>query len=234
MGLSISKNVVAKSTLYEQIADSLEAMILESNEDSFKLPTENDMALQFGVSRTIIREAMKILRERGLIVSKVGEGAYTTRPDSEYLSRVIFRIIKSNHLSDSDITEVRLVLESESARLAAYNSTPEFIAALKKNLEEMKSAETIELRVQKDIEFHTMIARQSKNDLLVIFVESINGILSKYITKRLILRPEGKEDGNRWHSKLVNLFETANPIEIEDAMRQHLYDSFKQLELIEK
>lgn len=230
MGLIIKGNEAERKNLYEQIADSLETSILECQEESVKLPTENELAIKFGVSRAVIRESLNILRERGLIVTKVGEGTYTEKPNKEFLYKVFERLIKVNNVSDSDVNAIRLILECGGARLAAERLTPEFISSLEDNLERMKNAsDNLEERVNIDIEFHDLIAKQSGNDLLVIFIESINGLVLDYITRRLRQRPDGHSDGIMWHSKLIDLFKNGNPSEVESGMRQHLLDSFHQI-----
>lgn len=230
MGLVIKGNEAERKNLYEQIADSLETSILECQEESVKLPTENELAIQFGVSRAVIRESLNILRERGLIVTRVGEGTYTEKPNKEFLYKVFERLIKVNNVSDSDVNAIRLILECGSSRLAAERVTPEFISNLEDNLERMKNAsDNLEERVNIDIEFHVLIAKQSGNDLLVIFIESINGLVLDYIERRLIQRPDGHNDGIMWHSKLIDLFKHGNPAEVESGMRQHLLDSFHQI-----
>ncbi len=222
---------ISKTTLYEEVADSLERSILKYNGDSVKLPTEFELADQFDVSRTVIRESLKILRERGLIVSKVGEGAYTTRPSSDYLHKVLVRLIKSNNLPDKDVTEVRIGLECAAIRLACFYTDDDFIKRLKKNYEMMElNKDNLNDRVRLDIEFHMMIADQSHNELLKLFVHSINEILFEYIKKRLQTRPEGNLDGLQWHKRLIDALETKIDVdEIEGMMRQHLTNSFYQI-----
>ena len=67
------KFTVKKTNLYEQIADCLENEIIHSEKEIVKLPSEKDLSIQFNVSKTAIREALKVLKERGLIKSKNGE-----------------------------------------------------------------------------------------------------------------------------------------------------------------
>ena len=77
-----NESACKKINLYEQIADALEADIIARRYEDGRLPSEFHLAEQFNVSRTIIREAMKLLRERDLIDSKVGSGAYIMTPEA--------------------------------------------------------------------------------------------------------------------------------------------------------
>ena len=219
-----------KSTLYEVIADSLEQSILKYNGDSVKLPTEYEMAEQFGVSRTVIREALKILRERGLVKTKVGDGAYTTKPDNKYMEKALLRLIRSNNYTDENITDVRLILECEAAKLAFMNRNEAFVRKLEENLEEMIHMKNSRLeRVRLDITFHQIIAEQSGNALLSLFIQSINDVLFDYILRRIDSRPEGNLDGIVWHEKIIGGFKEGNPESVSAMIYQHLMDSFKQI-----
>ena len=71
-----------KTICHEQVADLLEQQILNNYEDGARLPSEQHLAEEYSVSRTIIRESLKLLKERGLIDSKTGSGSYVTRPEA--------------------------------------------------------------------------------------------------------------------------------------------------------
>lgn len=216
-------------TLYVQVANDIETEIF--NTDIDKLPTELELAEQYCVSRTVVREALYVLKERGLVESKVGEGSFITKPDHKFLSKVFYRMIMHNNLKDSEVSEIRVILEGGAAFLASGNRTPEFIRELSDNLEEMRKVkDNLDLRIDTDIEFHQIIARQSRNPILIIFIESLNQVLAKYIKCRLIERPQGNEDGLLWHSFILSVMQSGTPRECEESMRSHLTNSFYQIE----
>ena len=77
---------VSRVNLYEQIAGRLEEWILAHNfKEQEKLPSEQALAEEFNVSRNVVREALKLLKERGLVDSRNGTGSYVTKPDVENL-----------------------------------------------------------------------------------------------------------------------------------------------------
>ena len=94
MTLTDEKFTVVKTNLYEQIADYLEDMILNNKtmQEEKKLPSEQALAVTFGVSRNVVREALKLLKERGLIELRNGTGAYITKPEASNISDVVSRI----------------------------------------------------------------------------------------------------------------------------------------------
>ena len=117
---------VKKNNLYESIADTIEAMILDDTlKVGERLPSEAAMAESFGVSRNIIREAMKILKERHLVELRNGDGARVVKPDSSSLKDVVNRMVIMGSLSLSEIYELREALEVSAAGLAAGRRTEE-------------------------------------------------------------------------------------------------------------
>ena len=119
----------ARVNLYEQIADFIERKILLGDDPVFsegkKLPPEQDLANYFGVSRNVIRESIKLLKERGLVDPRNGVGAYVTRPDESKISTMMYRYILLRNVDPDSIYDVRSLLEPACARMAAEKVTDE-------------------------------------------------------------------------------------------------------------
>ena len=105
--LNFDNGDLKKSTLCEQVADEIERAIIVRGVDSERLPSEMALAQQFNVSRTIIRESLKVLTARGLVSSKVGGGAFITKPSSEDISKMFMRIILMEKISDDEVYQDR-------------------------------------------------------------------------------------------------------------------------------
>ena len=83
---------IKKVNLYEEIADRLEDMIVSNAENvGKKLPAEQSIANRFGVSRNVVREAFKLLKERGLITLRTGDGAYISTPEENIFTDMLSR-----------------------------------------------------------------------------------------------------------------------------------------------
>lgn len=217
-------------TLYEIIADSLEEMILNDKEDLQRLPTEHVLAQKFGVSRTVIREALKLLRERGLVKMRAGDGLYATRPQPSSMSQAMNRIIRFNDISDWDVYQVRILVECAACEMAFDNIGEAEINELSSLVDDMiKYKEDIDIRVRKDCEFHCAIARFSRNPLLASFVESIIDLLFDFMKKRIAYRPNGNDEGIEWHNKLINCFKNSSAKIASDLMKEHIMSSYNQL-----
>ena len=152
-----------KGSMYETIADKIEHLILtEKMHTDSKLPSEQYLADSFGVSRPVIREALKLLRERGLITSRQGAASVITEPCSDILEKNLGRIILMKNVSPLQVYEIRSVLEELSVRKAAECFTEKDIEELYAASDVVKaSIGKMPLRAETDIAFHKRIAEIS-------------------------------------------------------------------------
>ena len=127
--------IVQSSRLYEQIVKQIEDSIERGDlKEGDQLPAERELALQFGVSRTAVREAVKALREKGLVEAYPGRGTFITSETSNSIRLTFDRMIKSGPRDGTlHLVEVREILEPEIAALAAKRVTEE-------NLNELREA----------------------------------------------------------------------------------------------
>ncbi len=213
-----------RQTLPTTIADSLETTILASDySEKEKLPSEQTLADNFGVSRPVIREAIKILCARGLVVQKTGEGNFVSEVDTSFVINAVNRYVQMNRLDINYVFEVRSNLETMAAKLAAERGSEEDFETLRSINEEMeRNMDSIEDRTNLDIEFHAQVARISKNPLLESFILSMANILHEIFMKSLYTSPEGNLDGIEFHKRIIDALMRKNPDEAERIMRAHM------------
>ena len=220
--------VVKKTNLYEQIADCLENEIIYSEKEIIKLPSEKDLAVQFDVSKTAIREALKVLKERGLVTSKNGEGSFVTKPDMTSISNSLNRIVKLDKIDDLDLHELRMILESASARKAAIHANTDEIEKMDELLIKLTEKAMIpEERIDFDSQFHILIAKSGQNFLMGLFVEVMTSQLRNFMIKggyHLDIRKAYNE-----HKKIVDAIREKNQVKAEQAMRNHLNAAWKNV-----
>ena len=170
MKLSGEDFAVSKVNLYEQIADRLETWILANSfEGQKKLPSEQALADEFCVSRNVIREALKLLKERGLVDSRNGTGSYITKPEATNLSDVISRMVAMDNINYRAIYDVRIILETAASKRAAKLVTDEQLADMEMLLERLKDRSlSVAERRETDFSFHVAIAHAAGNPLLEI------------------------------------------------------------------
>ncbi|WP_428232461.1 FadR/GntR family transcriptional regulator [Flavobacterium sp.] len=195
--------LINKKSLAEEVASKLQEQIsLGHYKINEKLPIEAELMKSFGVGRSSIREAMKLLANSGLLRIQQGVGTFvqevnsTREPMDQRLKRA----------SLQDLDEVRQLVELKIAEKAAINRTDDDIIAMKQHLaERMKTAKQglLEECVEADIQFHIAIAEASKNEILADLYKSI----SKHLKKEfLTLYPDTKifEETYTIHEQLLN------------------------------
>ena len=218
---------VSKTNLYEQIAGTLEQAIIQSEIKAEKLPSEQELSSRFKVSRTVIREALKVLKERGLIYSRNGGGSYISRPNIGTVTNVLNRIIRMDNISNDDLHNMRLILETAAGRLATINSKPADLKHLEFILEQMTDTSLpLPQRISYDADFHVTIARSSGNVLIGIFVEVMTILLNEYMIKGVSGSAGMKRTGIE-HRKILNAIKARDPKAAEKTIHDHLTASRK-------
>lgn len=221
-----------RNTLSEQLAQRLENMIMnDQSQMQDKLPSEQTLALGFGVSRPVVREALAILRDRGLVLQKQGGGCYITAPKVDQVSQCISRLMRMRQMDDRDILEARVCLEIAISRLAAENITEEQIAELQDVVREMsKTCGDAERHAALDSQFHQCIAEASGNQMLAIFLASLSEPMTALIIKMLQL-PHVAQDGVVYHTRIIECLRSHDADAAEEIMRQHMMLSMRNWEV---
>ena len=199
-----------------------------------KLPSEQALATGFGVSRPVIREALAVLRARGLVEVQPGGGSHIVPPEPEHVLDAVNRMTRMLHISPEEVYEVRIWLEAQAAHLAASNATEEKLDELNvinRRMEDSKS--DVRLRSQIDLEFHQKLAEMSGNRLLSIFVQSMNGIL-QYMLESTLRLPKAHEDGVAYHDRIIETLRTGDKDRSEAIVRDHLMMSMRNFEFREE
>jgi GntR family transcriptional repressor for pyruvate dehydrogenase complex len=216
--------VIQSSRLYEQIVQQIEESILKGErKEGSQLPAERDLAKQFGVSRTAVREAIKALQEKGLVDAFPGRGTFVTNGTSNSMRRSLDRIIKSG---DPDgwayLVEVRCILEPEIAALAAVRATAQDLAAMREAYDVMDNAGCDpDAYIEADLDFHLALAEAAANPIVLSLIDSIVGLLRE---QRLsMFRIEGgPERGQYHHKRILQAIEGCDPRGARAAMQAHL------------
>ena len=213
---------VNKTNLYEQVADTLEQAIVHSDDTNKKLPSEQELSSRFSVSRTVIREALKVLKERGLIEARNGEGSYISKPNTHTVSNAVNRLVQMDNINNEDIHGIRIILETAAARLAAVHADQKDIEYLENTVKQMSVQPlSTEKRIKIDSAFHITIAHASGNKLLETFVEVMTSLLREYMIKGFP-SPASIKKVIGYHKKVIEAIKSRNPEEAEEAIRNHL------------
>jgi GntR family transcriptional regulator, transcriptional repressor for pyruvate dehydrogenase complex len=164
-----------------RLSDKVAEMMLEtilSNRLSVgdRLPSERELGEQFGVSRTVVREAVRELVAKGVIEVRSGSGLRVAAVHASAVSESMSLFLRGGALDFEKVHEVRRVLEVHIAGLAAERAGPEDVAALRAVHERMQSeSDDVEAAARDDLEFHRVIARSTHNELYLVLLDSIGG-----------------------------------------------------------
>jgi GntR family transcriptional repressor for pyruvate dehydrogenase complex len=195
-GKAMFPRVVREPRLSDKVADLLLQTILSTGlQAGDRLPSERELAEQFGVSRTVIREAVRALAAKGVIDVRTGSGLRVAAVDGSTVSESMSLYLRGGSLEYPKVHEVRKTLEVEIAGLAAERSTAEDIAALGKicdRMEELVKTD-VEAASRLDLEFHRAIATATNNDLYLLLLDSIGEALLEVRRDNLKQPPAVKE-----------------------------------------
>jgi GntR family transcriptional regulator, transcriptional repressor for pyruvate dehydrogenase complex len=216
--------VVKTSRLYEQIVQQVEESILSGQlKPGDQLPAERDLAQSFGVSRTAVREAVKTLREKGLVEAFSGRGTFVTNGTSQAIRQSLDLMIRINHQEGSaHLAELRLVLEPEIAGLAASRIEEQLLGTMRETLAIMeRNLQDREAYIEADLDFHLALAEAAGNPLILSLLDSIVGLLREQ-RSRIFDVEGGPERGQYHHKRILAAVERSDPEAAREAMREHL------------
>ena len=197
-----------------------------------KIPSSAQLCEEFGVSRTVIREALASLKVAGRVIARQGAGVYVTEKDARTLHFEISRI--EDIRSAMQILELRLGVEMQSVALAAQRRTPEALAEIARAFDHIESLDTddAEIEARADFEFHLAIARATRNPHFPRFLEAVMGEINfDLVLKRsqsgrsrsAYLKKIGKE-----HAAILGAITQGDAKAARQALAAHLEESLNR------
>jgi GntR family transcriptional repressor for pyruvate dehydrogenase complex len=221
-------------TLAEEVVSGLTERIREGQlKPGDKLPTESEVMTSFGVSRTVVREALSRLQASGFVETRHGIGTFVLARPAETASP--FRIDLATMGTAMDVLamlEFRVSLEAEAAGLAATRRSDEQLATMRRALDAMKrSATEGSDAVGADFDFHLSIARATGNR----YFTDIMGHLGTMLIPRSRLQVNSQERAQYLervhieHENIYDAIERHDPEAAKAAMRMHLTNSRERL-----
>jgi GntR family transcriptional regulator, transcriptional repressor for pyruvate dehydrogenase complex len=172
------------STLSQVIVENVEQSIRDRKlVPGQRLPTEQELCAMFSVSRTAVREALRMLSARGLITIKKRRGMFVSDMSTSHASSTMSLLLELKFDKDYilHVFNVRRSIEPEVCRWASQNRTPEDLAILRGNLARMEACDPEDRDVEStlDQEFHSTIAAASKNPIVPVVLDPIFALMPK-------------------------------------------------------
>jgi GntR family transcriptional regulator, transcriptional repressor for pyruvate dehydrogenase complex len=223
-GATLVYKVVRTSRLYEQIVQQIEESVLNGSlKPGDQLPAERELAQRLGVSRTAVREAVKALREKGLVEAYSGRGTFITDGTTHAARQSFDLMVKIGQQEGSThLAELRLILEPGIAALAAERVEEEHLTAMREAVAVMdRSQKNPEAYIEADLDFHLALAEAVANPLILSLIDSIVGLLREQRIK--IFNVEGgPQRGQIHHKRILAAIERRDPTMAREAMGVHL------------
>lgn len=175
---------------YEQVAEQLRELVLSGSvAPGDRLPVEGDLSAEFGVSRSTIREAIRLLSSQSMVHTVRGPagGTFVSAPDPDslrdYLETSIGLLSGSEGISAADLLEVRDVLEVPAARLAAERRTEEHLEAMRLSIERESEQRDRGERFEQNQQFHAQVLRAAGNPLLTVVTDPVYRVIQTRFLK---------------------------------------------------
>jgi len=166
-----------------QIRDHLSSRRLKAGD---RLPSERDLALQFRVSRNSLRQALHSLAESGLLLMKKGAagGAFIRDGGGQAVSTGLADLYSLGTIRPEHLTEARILVGVEVVRLACARATDDEIEELEANVADADAAASAgdgPRRTELNLEFYRLLARMTRNPILVTVTDAVAAITRKYV-----------------------------------------------------
>lgn len=215
----------SKSGLVHRVVEAIEKEIVEGRLPlGASLPPEREFSERLGVSRTVVREAVRILVTRGLLQTRHGVGTTVRALTPEQVTTPLTLYMRTcgSAVTIEHLHQVRMMLEVGIAILAAEQATEEDIQDLRRIFAEMEEvAADPQQFAAKDAEFHRRIAEATHNPLLTLLLDSVRDLMSEVRT-RVGQRPGLFERVMPTHLRVLECIASRDSEGAGTAMREHL------------
>lgn len=223
-----------RGNLVDQIFETLRTSILSGRmKEGERFPPQDILASEFGVSRTVIREAHKKLSSLGLVKSEQGRGTFVSVPDSKLFLNPIFSLMTLDRASTRELLEARYHIESVVAKLAAARATDSDIARVEGIVAAMEASACVDdLKnfSHHDNAFHKELAVISQNTLFCRILETLRGLNYRFLIG-FTGTPGAIERAIAFHRRILDAVSGHDAERAEREMNEHMKDIIRSVKL---
>lgn len=189
------------------------------------LPSEKDLAEQFGLSRVTVRDALRVLESQGLIEIKVGArgGTFVARPSMQPVSESLANMLRLHRATIQDLVEARLLVEPHVAALAAQRATAGDVRAMEQAVADARTARTggDPFFIPHSVAFHIALAEAAKNPVLLYAVDSFRTLFHEALTT-LLPADDMARRAIGDHQSILEAIKVRDPERAQRLMHAHL------------
>jgi len=222
---------IKKTRVAEEVADRIRVLMLDGTfPPGEPLPSERHLAERFGVSRGSIRDALRTLETIGLLETRHGQGTFPHELSVDRLVAPLASVMAYRADLQDELLDVRRMFEPAVARVAALRATDEDLADLQRILEtQRQKLKTGQSAIVEDTAFHAILARSTRNRVVMSIMATLNDLLVDSRTQSLLQkgRPARSIDG---HEAVVAALRRRDAEGASQSMYNHI-DQIADLQL---
>lgn len=211
---------------YQVVSRELRRMILRGElKTGDQLPTESQLAEQFGVNRSTVREGIRQLENEGLVRREGRKRLCVTVPDQRDLAPRMIRTLVMHQVTFRELWEAALELEPACASRCADNRSDKLLAALNRNLDDTRHVIDDARRcTELDTEYHSLVAEGAHNKALLLSREPVGMLLYSAFDRLCPLLPQASGRMLRAHEQITGAIGERNSDRAAFWMRKHIID----------
>jgi DNA-binding FadR family transcriptional regulator len=213
--------------VYEEIAEQIRHAVYSRRLlPGDRLPSERDLAERFHTSRVSVREALRSLQHIGLLVIRrgAGGGAFIADAPSAPITTSLSTMLAAGTVSVNDLTEARVLLEPDIARMAAKRGTKQDIDAIEAVISEQEQALAAHSPHHYDLRFHRLVAQASKNPVLALVMNSVADLIVQVVSSLQITYDQHRHV-NEFHEEVLRAIKKKDGDRAYDLMFRHVLDT---------
>ena len=217
-----------RGSLSDRVAHQVEQLIVGENlRPGDRLPSERELTSRYGVSRTVVRDAIAALEQRGLVTARPGSGIFVCDRSSAAVADVLGVMLRRHSISLPELMETRKLLEVYHAAMAARRAAPAPLVAAGEAIERMRAARGPLEFVEADVAFHEMLGQAAGNRVLAAFLSSLRPLLFDGMLIGTVV--EGaREAAIREHAAILAAVEAHDAEAARRLMHDHLRRSYTE------
>ena len=213
MPLGLAAVFVPKAS--DVLAEKLRELILSrALAEGTPLPTERELVAQSGLSRTSVREALRVLETEGLVATKAGRngGSQVRRPGRESISRSLELFVRSHGVRFEALLEAREAIEPSAARLAAIHRTDDDLAEMTRIHQEFDAiSNDATAHTLLNLEWHRAVVKASRNELMIAFFNAIADAVTDVSESHSLFSPDIHREVVRVHGRVLQAIAARDP-----------------------
>lgn len=234
--LKMEYKPIKKEVMSDHVVSQLKTMIINKKvKIGDKLPNERELSQLFEVSRSTIREALRVLELQGLL-NRTNAGTFVQAEFSQIIEESIALEILLNRAKFQDVQSARVMLEGELIRLASINYKDENLVNLQRYIERMEKSikeKDKQSFIEADIAFHNEIAVAANNQVMLFLYQTIADLIFK-LQQKAVFDEEILNVSLEYHKLIFQHFQNGNVEEAKNKLIEHLSDVETRLHRLEE